>query len=166
VTPRLDVPDGPGGPPLQVWNLRPELLPTVTAMIDGPYRRSRLPAREREAARMTIAMLNDCTICRDFRARSAQAGGATEDLYAHVHEPDDADYTPRERLAIEFAERFAVDHQGMDDELFARLRAAFADEEILDLAICCAAFLGLGRVLAVLGIEADATVSAREAAAD
>ena len=84
MTPRLDVPDGPGGPPLQVWNLRPELLPTVTAMIDGPYRRSRLPAREREAARMTIAMLNDCTICRDFRARSAQAGGATEDLYAHA----------------------------------------------------------------------------------
>ena len=166
MTPRLDVPDGPGGPPLQVWNLRPELLPTVTAMIDGPYRRSRLPAREREAARMTIAMLNDCTICRDFRARSAQAGGATEDLYAHVHEPEHADYTAREHLAIEFAERFAVDHQGMDDELFARLRAAFADEEILDLAICCAAFLGLGRVLAVLGIEADATVSAREAAAD
>jgi AhpD family alkylhydroperoxidase len=160
VTPRLDIPDGPGGPPVQVWNLRPELLPTVTAMIDGPYHRSRLPAREREAARMRIALLNDCTICRDFRAGSARAGGATEDLYAHVHEPAEADYTPRERLAIEFAERFAVDHQGMDDDLFARLRAELADEEILDLAICCAAFLGLGRVLAVLGIEADAPATA------
>jgi AhpD family alkylhydroperoxidase len=151
--PRLDVPAGPGGPPVQVWNLRPELLPTVTAMIDGPYRRSQLPAREREAARMRIAQLNDCAICRDFRAGSARAGGATEDLYAHVDEPGDAHYTPRELLAIEFAERFALDHQGMGDAFFERLRAVFSDSELVDLSVCCAAFLGLGRVLAVLGID-------------
>jgi AhpD family alkylhydroperoxidase len=161
VTPRLDVPDGPGGPPVQVWNLRPELLPTVTAMIDGPYHRSELPAREREAARMRIAQLNDCSICRDFRAGSARAGGATEELYAHVGTGDDAGYTERERLAMEFAERFALDHLAMDDAFFARLRGAFSDPEVLDLAICCAAFLGLGRVLAVLGIEAAAEPAPR-----
>jgi AhpD family alkylhydroperoxidase len=159
MTPRLEIPDGPGGPPVQLWNLRPELRPTVPAMIDGPYHQSRLPAREREAARMRLALLNDCSICRDFRAGSARAGGATEDLYAGVSDPGRADYTERERLAIEFAERFALDHQGMDDTFFARLRASFADEEILDLAICCAAFLGLGRLLAVLGIETDSTGS-------
>jgi alkylhydroperoxidase family enzyme len=154
--PRIDVPDGPGGPPRQVWNLRPELVPTVTAMIDGPYKRSLLPVREREAARMRIAELNDCSICRDFRARSALDGGATEDLYAHVGEVHSSDgYTDRERLAIEFAERFAMDHPNIDDDFFARLRDAFGDDEILDLSICCGAFLGLGRVLAVLGIEAD-----------
>lgn len=140
---------------MQVWNLRPELLGTVSAMIDGPYRRSQLPAREREAARLRIAQLNDCTLCRDFRAGSARAGGATDDLYDHVHDPDGGRYTDRERLAIEFAERFALDHLGFDDEFFTRLRAAFTDPEVLDLAICCGAFLGLGRVLAVLGIEAD-----------
>jgi AhpD family alkylhydroperoxidase len=159
VTPRIDVPSGPGGPPVQVWNLRPELLPTVTAMIEGPYRRSQLPAREREAARVRIAQLNDCTICRDFRAGSARAGGATDDLYAHVNDSDHETYTERERLAIEFAERFTLDHQSLDEEFFNRLRAAFADREILDLAICCGAFLGLGRVLAVLGIESDPTAA-------
>ena len=154
MSPRVEVPDGPGGPPVQVWNLRPELLPTVQAMIDGPYKRSQLPAREREAARMRIAELNDCRICRDFRARSVVAAGVTEDVYAHVADAHGHDaYTERERLAIEFAERFAIDHAGMDDQLFTRLRAAFGDDEIVDLAICCAAFLGLGRVLAVLGIE-------------
>ncbi len=153
--PRLDLPDGPGGPPVQLWNLRPELMPMVSAMIDGPYHRSALAAREREAARLRIAQLNDCSICRDFRAGSARRGGATDDLYANVADPDHHDYTERERLAIEFAERFALDHQGIDDELFARLRGAYTDAEILDLTLCCAAFLGLGRVLAVLGIEAD-----------
>jgi AhpD family alkylhydroperoxidase len=152
--PRIDVPDGPGGPPRQIWQLRPELLPTVTAMIEGPYKHSRLPAREREAARMRIAELNDCRICRDFRARSARDAGATDDLYAHVGEAHDhSGYTERERLAIDFAERFVLDHQNMDDDFFAPLRAQFADDEILDLTICCAAFLGLGRLLAVLGVE-------------
>jgi alkylhydroperoxidase family enzyme len=63
------------------------------------------------------------------------------------------EYSAREKLAIEYAERFAVDHQAIDDELFIRLRSEFDDSEILDLAICVMAFLGLGRLLAVLNIE-------------
>ena len=46
-----------------------------------------------------------------------------------------------------------MDHTSLDDAFFVPMRAAFGDDEILDLAICCGAFLGLGRVLAVLGIE-------------
>ena len=61
-------------------------------------------------------------------------------------------YSQRQRLAIEYAERFAADHRAIDDELFARLRSSFADDEILDLTLCCAVFLGLGRTLEVLGI--------------
>ena len=49
-------------------------------------------------------------------------------------------------------ERFAVDHQGIDDDLFARLRERFDDDEILDLTLCCAVFVGLGRTLEVLQI--------------
>ena len=60
----------------------------------------------------------------------------------------------RERLAAEFAQRFALDHQAMDDEFWARLRAAYADDEIADLTMCCGMFLGLGRVLAVVGVPA------------
>jgi alkylhydroperoxidase family enzyme len=62
-------------------------------------------------------------------------------------------YTERQRLAIEYAARFATDHASIDDEIFARLHTAFTDAEILDLTMCVAAYLGLGRALAVLGIE-------------
>lgn len=82
--------------------------------------------------------------------------GVTPDLYAHVAEyREHDDYTAREKLAIEYAERFAVDHGGIDDDFFVRLRAEFSDPEILDLTICLAAFLGLGRLLRVLGIDGD-----------
>ena len=62
--------------------------------------------------------------------------------------------TDRERLAAEFAERFAIDHLAMDDAFWDRLRAAFADDEIADLTICCGMFLGMGRTLAVIGVRA------------
>ena len=56
-------------------------------------------------------------------------------------------------MAAEFAQRFALDHQAMDDEWWARVRATFSDDEIADLIICCGMFLGLGRAMAVVGVD-------------
>jgi len=59
---RIEIPDGPGGEAAMVWTLRPEMAEAISGLIDGVYKRSRLPAREREAARMRIAQLNECPI--------------------------------------------------------------------------------------------------------
>ena len=125
----------------------------VDRMISTAYQRSKLPAAEREVARMRIAQCNACDACATFRAPSLLEAGITDETYARVEEWKTwPGYTARQRLAIEYAERFATDHRTIDDELFARLRAHFADDEILDLTLCCAVFLGLGRTLEVLGI--------------
>jgi AhpD family alkylhydroperoxidase len=150
---RIDIPEGSGGDAAMVWTLRPEMAGMVERMITTAYSRSVLDPSEREAARMRIAELNACEACATFRAPSVVEAGVTDDVYAHVSEwrtwPD---YTDRQRLAIEFAERFATDHRAIDDELFARLRGPFTDAEILDLTLCCAVFVGLGRTLEVLQI--------------
>ena len=150
---RIEIPDGPGGDAAMVWTLRPEMAGMVDRMITTAYSRSILDPAEREAARMRIAELNACEACATFRAPSVADAGVTDDVYAHVSEwrtwPG---YTDRQRLAIEFAERFAVDHRAVDDDLFARLHLVFTDAEILDLTLCCAVFVGLGRTLEVLQI--------------
>jgi len=150
---RIDIPDGPGGDAAMVWSLRPEMAGMVDRMIATPYQRSILPAAEREVARMRIAQLNACDACATFRAPSVAAAGVSDEMYEHVTDwrtwPG---YSDRQRLAIEYAERFAGDHRSLDDEMFARLRAQFADDEILDLTLCCAVFVGLGRTLEVLQI--------------
>jgi AhpD family alkylhydroperoxidase len=151
---RIDVPQGPGGDAAMIWTLRPEMAGMVDRMITTAYERSKLPASEREVARFRIAQLNDCDACVDFRAPSVREAGVTEEMYAHVQEwRTYPGYTDRQRLAIEYAERFATAHDQMDDDLFARMRAGFADDEILDLTLCAAVFVGLGRTLAVLGID-------------
>jgi alkylhydroperoxidase family enzyme len=150
---RLDIPEGAGGDAVQLWSLRPEMGAAVNRLVDAAYNKSILPVRVREAARMRIAQLNECTVCLAFRADKVKAQGLTEEFYCHVGTHDDGtSFSEQERLAMEYAERFALDHVGIDDAFFDRMREAFSDPEMLDLTICLAAFLGLGRTLRVLGI--------------
>lgn len=80
--------------------------------------------------------------------------GVTEDLYAHVAEHrEHPEYSEAERVAIEYAERFALDHLAIDDAFFERLRAQFSDADVLDLTICIADFLGFGRLTQVLKLD-------------
>jgi len=135
--------------------LRPKMAAGMGKLSEAVYGNSQLSVRERESARWTIALINDCAVCRDTRARDGAAAGAGEPFYDEVSDWRTAPgLSVRERLAAEFAERFALDHLAMDDELWDRLHAAYADDELADLTICCGAFLGLGRTLAVVGVRA------------
>ena len=149
---RLEIPPGEGGDAVQIWSLQPALGAAATRLVDAAYNKSILPVRVREAARMRIAQLNDCTVCLAFRADTVRAQGLGEDFYCAVGSPDDSAFSEQERLAVEFAERFALDHTSIDDAFMERMRRVFTDPEIFDLTICVSAFLGLGRTLHVLGI--------------
>src|SRR5580704_3904937 len=120
---RLDIPEGEGGDAVQLWSLRPEMGVAVNRLVDAAYNQSMLPVRVREAARMRIAQLNQCPVCLAFRADSVREHGIAEDFYQHVADHEFAEeYSERERLAVEFAERFALDHVNIDDAFFERLR--------------------------------------------
>jgi alkylhydroperoxidase family enzyme len=137
--------------------LRPKMAGGMGKLSEAVYANSQLSVREREAARWTIALINDCAVCRDTRARDGEALGAGEPFYAEVSNWRNASgLSDRERLAAEFAERFALDHLAMDDELWDRLHGAYGDDELADLTICCGTFLGMGRTLAVVGVRAPA----------
>jgi alkylhydroperoxidase family enzyme len=94
--------------------------------------------------------------------------GLTEDLYQQVGRYyDHPDFTPRERLAAEFAERFAIDHTAIDDELWARMREHFSDVELLELTVTAGFCVGMGRAFQVLDIARDFDVLwSREPPAD
>ncbi len=81
-------------------------------------------------------------------------------MYAHVAEyREHGDYSEREKLAIEYAERFALEHLGIDDAFFSRLREHFEDAEILDLTICVADYLAFGRLTQVLKLDQECSIN-------
>ena len=153
---RIDPPKVTGMGEHVDWSLhRTEMAVGMGTFSEAVYGNSQLPIREREAARWTIALINHCLVCQDTRAKEAEPNHIDEGFYAEVAQWATSDaLTEREQLAAEFAQRFALDHQGMDDLFWERLRAAFSDDEVADLTICCGMFLGLGRALAVVGAPA------------
>jgi alkylhydroperoxidase family enzyme len=138
------------------WALhRPEMAAGMGALSEAVYGNTTLEVREREAARYTIAMINDCAVCQDTRVREGASRGADEPFYAEITDWRSATHlSARERAASEFAERFALNHLTMDDGYWDSLRALFSEGELADLTISCGMWLGMGRVLAVVGVRA------------
>jgi alkylhydroperoxidase family enzyme len=147
--PRIDVP-GDRDPLLHLWGgTGNELTGPAAAFSDAVYRKSTLPLREFEAARITVARVNQCSICLNLRPE----GGPGQAFYDAVLS-DGAGLTGREALAAEFAQRFATDHLGMDDDAFwARLHAVFSDDELVQLGLCTGSWLAFGRLNRVFGVD-------------
>jgi alkylhydroperoxidase family enzyme len=77
--------------------------------------------------------------------------GLTEEKIADL-DGDGASFTPREAVAVEFAERLATDHHSIDDAFFDRLREHFSEPEILELGMMAGQYIGFGRLLMVLDL--------------
>ena len=81
------------------------------------------------------------------------AQGLTEEkigrLAAYRNDPS---FTERERVAVEYAERMALDHTAIGEEFFGRVRAEFTDPEIVELTMAIGQYIGFGRFLHVLEV--------------
>ena len=78
--------------------------------------------------------------------------GLTEDKIAQL-DAETNQYSERERLALGYAEKLAVNHHEIDDDFFAELKTQFSDAEILELGMMIGQYIGFGRLLKVLDLE-------------
>ena len=162
--------------------LAPGIMSAAAGFSKAVYRDSKLSLREFEGARARTAEINGCLICQSFRAErdlgGMFAGTSRGTVVDNGPAPDEAFYravsewrtsplySDRERLAIEFAERFGTEPKALaeDETFWEKARVAFGDAEIADLAHSVAAWVGLGRVAHVLGFDEVCLPFAAEAA--
>ena len=88
--------------------------------------------------------------------------GLDEDLYHRVAEYQEIGaFSTAEKLAAESAERFVFDHEALirDEDYWARMKAEFTDQQILELLTLIGFCLGIGRLLAVLDIANDCAIN-------
>ena len=160
--PNVSVPatDDPRG---YTWQLAGEIGRHARAYSAAVYDEGTLPLRDFEAARMRIAQINGCRTCLAFRTATDHAGRGNlsanipESFYAAVGTwATSEELSTRERLAAEFAERFALDHASFEGntELWARLHDAFSDVELIELALSIASFMSFGRFARVFDVDA------------
>jgi alkylhydroperoxidase family enzyme len=150
---RIDIPDGKD-PIGYVWG---EMVPGIgvaAAQLSlSVYANSTLGLREFEAARLRVAQINGCVFCQDWRTerdgQKVEAG--FEDDVANWRTTEAFD--DRTRLAAEYAERYTIDHHGLDDEFWQRMGAHYTQTEVVELTMSIGSWLAFGRLNRVLGLD-------------
>ncbi|MFG1783340.1 carboxymuconolactone decarboxylase family protein [Rhodococcus oryzae] len=117
------------------------------------YEHSTIDLRAFEAARLRIAQINGCIFCQDWRTerdgKKVEAG--FDDAVENWRTTDVFD--DRTRLAAEYAERYALDHHGLDDEFWTRMFGHYTQAEVVELSMSIGSWLAFGRLNHVLGLD-------------
>ncbi|MEV1243717.1 carboxymuconolactone decarboxylase family protein [Nonomuraea sp. NPDC052129] len=149
----LDIPEGKDAIEY-VWG---EMVPGIGTAAShfslSVYAHTTLGLREFEAARLRIAQINGCAFCLDWRTE--RDGQKVEEEFADAvtqWRTTDA-FDDRTRLAAEYAERYALDHHGLDDEFWTRMTAHYSQLEIVELSMSIGSWLAFGRLNHVLGLD-------------
>ncbi|MFJ3906505.1 carboxymuconolactone decarboxylase family protein [Streptomyces sp. NPDC090025] len=149
----IDIPEGQE-PIGYVWgDMVPGIGMAAANFSLSVYSHTTLGLREFEAARLRIAQINGCKFCLDWR--TDRDGEKVEESFADaVAEWRTADvFDERTRLAAEYAERYTLDHHGLDDEFWGRMTAAYSQVEIVELTMSLGSWLAFGRLNRVLGLD-------------
>jgi len=88
-----------------------------------------------------------------LRYAGARHAGLTEDKIAAINDETSALINPRERAALHFAEKLAVDHHKVDDALWAEVRRHFSEAEVIELVAHTTLYIGFGRLNEIIGLD-------------
>lgn len=122
------------------------LFPYYTGVRFG----TRIGIRLCELLRLAIAQTTRCPNCLAGRV---DAAGLSEDLIAAIPEFSGDDFTPRELAVMRFAFTFGSDHFALGEDDFRELYRHFDVEEVTEIGMLCAQFLGFGRLAMVMELE-------------
>ncbi|GAA2210916.1 carboxymuconolactone decarboxylase family protein [Nonomuraea monospora] len=150
---RIDIPEGKD-PIEYVWGeMVPGIGPAASRYSMAVYAHTTLGLREFEAARLRVAQLNGCAFCLDWRTE--RDGRTVEDGFADAVADwrTTTAFDPRTRLAAEYAERYTVDHHGLDEDFWSRMGAHYSQLQIVELSMCIGSWLAFGRLNHVLGLD-------------
>jgi alkylhydroperoxidase family enzyme len=155
---RIDIPEGKN-PIEYVWG---EMVPRIgiaaSKFSGSVYAHSTLGLREFEAARLRIAQINGCVFCLDWRTE--RDGQKVDDGFAEAVTEwrTTGAFDDRTRLAAEYAERYALDHHGLDEDFWTRMTAHYSQAEIVELSMSIGCWLAFGRLNHVLGLDTVCTL--------
>lgn len=150
----IDIPEGKDAITYVWGEMVPGIGVAAAKFSAAVYERTTLGLREFEAARLRIAQINGCLFCLDWRTE--RDGQKVEASFAEAVADwrTTGAFDERARLAAEYAERYALAHHDIDDDLWARMAAHYSQAEIVELSMCIGSWLAFGRLNHVLGLDA------------
>jgi alkylhydroperoxidase family enzyme len=130
---------------------RPDLLRLLRGFYTPLQFEGLLSRKLIELVRLGIAQINQCQNCLLTRYPDSIEDGLTEELVRALPDAQASPlFTEREKAAIEFGQKMARNHFSIGDEDFIRLHLHFSEQEVVELCLDVAMFVGLGRLFATI----------------
>lgn len=126
--------------PARLWGRMPRIFLLLTLLYRSIDRKgSPIEAGLRALVQVRISQINWCVFCTDLNGAVAlERAVAPEKLAALEEYESSALFAERERAALAFAEAATDPARRVDDACFARLRANFGEQAILELTVLVA----------------------------
>jgi uncharacterized peroxidase-related enzyme len=120
---------------------RPEILRTMIAHFRAVMETGTVGVKLKELVIVRTSQINHCEYCLASHSQLARRHGWSEEQIAGLADfRNRPDFSPREKAALELAERESLNANGVDDEFWAELRRHFEEGEIIELAAAIGLF--------------------------
>jgi len=147
-----DAARGSGIEPLQVWAYQPKMM-TAMGKFQGAVRKGSLvDERTKNLIELKGAQMIGCEYCVDLGSQICRNSGFSDaELLALPRYRQSDLFTDREKLALDFAVGVMRTPVDVSDDLFARLKEHFTDEQLVEIAALLTV-VNLDRFNAAFGI--------------
>lgn len=120
--------------PVAVYAHSPRLLIGYAMLEQATAKEQHVEERLKVLAETKAAAIVNCAFCCDIASSIARHAGVTEQqLLAMAHYGDSEEFTPLERLVLDYASAMSRTPTGVTDELFAAMREHFDERQMVEL---------------------------------
>jgi alkylhydroperoxidase family enzyme len=147
---RIDLPEGEGLDVGKALMLTPHFIDVVVGY-EKAIAASPIDPRLHELVRYRVALINQCTVCLDFRRNDS---GIDEPTFTQIEAFRDSTlFSDTEKQALVFTEMFCTNSADIPDELIEDLQGKLGTAGLADLALVIGKYMAMGRFMQVLGLD-------------
>lgn len=111
-----------------------------------------LTAQYKELIATRMAFLNDCAYCLSSHAYLAKLAGASEEQVKGIQDYERGPFSEIEKEGFRYADRFHQSAHDVDEAAYAKARAIYDDQQMIELSAVAAAFEFFPRFVNALAI--------------
>lgn len=120
---------------------RPELLKAMVPTFEAFFAKGLVEGHIYELMRLKTGQINDCAYCMAVRTQGVKDTVSTKEEAMLEHQPQPSDVlTEREAVAIQLAERIALDPHTVDKKFWEKLSSVFTNDEIVEMVFAAGIF--------------------------
>ena len=132
---------------IDLMHVNPGIMKAMLGL-ERQVRQAGLDHKLLHLVRMRASQINRCASCLDMHSKDARAAGESEArLYGLEAWRETPYYSARERAALEWTESVTVvADTGIPDDVYARVREQFSEDELVHLTLAIVAINGWNRL--------------------